>query len=292
MNTLSSHKEQTADILRLLRSDLALSQTERVNELLRLQDAQRVLDENTRTLFASQATEEEDLRFWHDSGFNTVSVLEDEYPRLLREVREAPGILYWQGTLHPAEVGVSLVGSRAATPEALDATRSLASMLAAAGIPVISGLAKGIDTAAHTGALEAGGRTIAVMGTGLEKTYPSENQSLRESIQHHYGLIISQFEPYSKTHKFNFPMRNAVMSGYGLATIVMAATEKSGTKHQVQAAVKHGRKVIFTGRVANTVSWAHKLVRQGKALSVVSLEDAVRVVTDIIEEQNSQAALF
>ncbi|MEY8577196.1 DNA-processing protein DprA [Corynebacteriaceae bacterium 6-324] len=292
MSTLASRKEQTADILRLLRADLGMSQTERVNELLRLRNAQRVLLDNTSTLFASRTAEEEELDSWHSSGFNSVNVLEEEYPELLLGVREAPGILYWQGTLNPSELGVSIVGSRAADSAVLRITREFAAMLATEGIPVISGLAKGIDTAAHEGALSVGGRTIAVMGTGLDKTYPAENKHLREDIQANQGLVMTQFEPYSDTHRFNFPMRNAVMSGYGLATVVMAATEKSGTRHQVKAAVKHGRKVIFTGRVANYVKWANELVMQGKAVSVTSLEHAVDVAQSVIDERNSQTMLF
>lgn len=292
MDTLASRKEQTADILRLLRADLGMSQTERVNELLRLRNAQRVLRENTGALFASRATEEEELDSWHSSGFNSVNVLEEEYPELLLGVKEAPGILYWQGQLEPSELGVSIVGSRSADSAVLEVTREFAAMLAEENIPVISGLAKGIDTAAHEGALSVGGRTIAVMGTGLDKTYPAENKNLRHEIQTRQGLVVTQFEPYSDTHRFNFPMRNAVMSGYGLATVVMAATEKSGTRHQVKAAVKHGRKVIFTGRVANTIKWANDLVVQGKAISVTSLEHAVGVAKEVIDERNSQTVLF
>lgn len=289
MHTLTRPEEQNADILRLLRADLGLSQVERTDELVRLGDAQSVINEHSTTLFASHTSEEEEIEQWKNQGYNLVNILEDRYPTVLRDVRESPAILYWQGKLETEEKGVSIVGSREASPAAIEASFQLAKSLAQRGIPVISGLARGIDTAAHEGAIAAGGRTIAIMGTGLDRTSPVANRALREKIQTEDGLVLSQFEPGAPVKRFNFPMRNAVMSGYGLATIVMAATEKSGTRHQVRAAIGHGRKVIFTGTVANKVKWANDLVEQGKAERVTSLDEAVETTLEIINKRENPA---
>ncbi|MCT2189106.1 DNA-protecting protein DprA [Corynebacterium kefirresidentii] len=289
MHTLTRPEEQNADILRLLRADLGLSQVERTDELVRLGDAQSVINEHSTTLFASHTSEEEEIEQWKNQGYNLVNILEDRYPTVLRDVRESPAILYWQGKLETEEKGVSIVGSREASPAAIEASFQLAKSLAQRGIPVISGLARGIDTAAHEGAIAAGGRTIAIMGTGLDRTSPVANRALREKIQTEDGLVLSQFEPGAPVKRFNFPMRNAVMSGYGLATIVMAATEKSGTRHQVRAAIGHGRKVIFTGTVANKVKWANDLVEQGKAERVTSLDEAVETTLKIINKRENPA---
>ena len=289
MHTLTRPEEQNADILRLLRADLGLSQVERTDELVRLGDAQSVINEHSTTLFASHTSEEEEIEQWKNQGYNLVNILEDRYPTVLRDVRESPAILYWQGKLETEEKGVSIVGSREASPAAIEASFQLAKSLAQRGIPVISGLARGIDTAAHEGAIAAGGRTIAIMGTGLDRTSPVANRALREKIQTEDGLVLSQFEPGAPVKRFNFPMRNAVMSGDGLATIVMAATEKSGTRHQVRAAIGHGRKVIFTGTVANKVKWANDLVEQGKAERVTSLDEAVETTLKIINKRENPA---
>lgn len=292
MHTLAEPLEQNANILRLLRAKLGISQIERTDELVRMGDPQSVIDEYIQTIFAAKSSECREIIDWQSRGFNLVNILEDEYPVILRDVRESPAILYWQGELRPEEAGVSVVGSRDASPQAVQAAFQLAQELAAQGIPVISGLARGIDEAAHEGALSVSGRTIAIMGTGLDRTSPVANRNLRDRIQTHGGLVLSQFEPDSPVRKYNFPMRNAVMSGYGLATIVMAATEKSGTRHQVKAALSHGRKVIFTGAIANHIDWAKKLVEENKAIRVTSLDEAVDASIGVIRGYDQQMKLL
>lgn len=257
------------DILRLTRlpkKTLPLSQPERVQALLEHGSVTDILNEYRPDLALGLDAEEppseveRDLQSWRDRGYRVTSIFDDDYPHLLREVHEAPALVYTQGEIVPQEQGVSIVGSRTAPDGALSAAFDLSQELSRQGIPVISGLARGIDTAAHHGALAVGGRTIAVMGTGLDHTYPEENWDLRRRIIDERGLILSQFEPPAGPTKASFPMRNQVMSGYGVATIVMAATEKSGTRHQAQAASAHGRAIIFAGSVAADVSWARDLV--------------------------------
>lgn len=280
---------QLPALLSLTRADLELSLSERVNEVLRCGDAMAVLQEYGIDL-ADSATW--DLHRWASRGISFLSILDPDYPRLLTEVKEAPGILYYRGTLSPEEKGVSIVGSRSADDSTLLACYELSQALVRQGIPVISGLARGVDTAAHEGALDAGGRTVAVVGTGLDQTYPPENSLLQKRVEAEGGLVLSQFEPQSTVRKFNFPMRNAVMSGLGVATIVMAATENSGTKHQAHAAVKHGRKVIVTNRVRNTVAWANRLVEQGKAQEARSLDDAVMLAIEARKSRLEVPTLF
>ena len=293
MNQHDDSIVRTAQVLRLVHADLDISQTERIDRLVSASDPLTVLREHgvvgSRPDFSAEIATISD---WRAQGFGITDVLDEDYPALLSEVREAPGVIYWQGSLRPAEMGVCIVGSRNATSSVLDETYKLAGLLAMRNVPVISGLALGIDTAAHQGAVDAHGRTIAVMGTGLERTYPPANTQLRQRIQQGEGLVLTQFAPGAKVAIWNFPMRNAVMSGYGAATLVMAAGEKSGTKHQAQAAVKHGRRVIFPESVADSVSWAHEMVAKGKARSVVSISEACDALVQAIDDHQSEMTLF
>jgi len=154
-----------------------------------------------------------------------------------------------------------------------------------AGLTVVSGLAAGIDTAAHTAALDAGGRTVAVMGTGLERTYPATNKNLRERIVANRGLVMTQFEPDAPVKPANFPMRNAVMSGYGITTFVVTASEHSGTRSQTKNAVKHGRGVVLARRVAETTSWGRELARSGQACVAESSSDVLDQVRALQAER-------
>lgn len=293
MNQHDDSIVRTAQVLRLVHADLDISQTERIDRLVSAGDPLTVLREQgvvgSRPDFSAEIATISD---WRAQGFGITDVLDEEYPALLSEVREAPGVIYWQGSLRPAEMGVCIVGSRDATSSVLDETYKLAGLLAMRNVPVISGLARGIDTAAHQGAVDAHGRTIAVMGTGLERTYPPANTQLRQRIQQGEGLVLTQFAPGANVAKWNFPMRNAVMSGYGAATLVMAAGEKSGTKHQAQAAVKHGRRVIFPESVVDSVSWAHEMVAKGKARSVVSISEACDALVQAIDDHQFEMTLF
>lgn len=199
-----------------------------------------------------------DLRAWVEEGLRVLTFLDDDFPSQLREIQEMPPILFARGTLAADERGVSVVGSRAATPEALRFAERTATELVRAGVTVISGLAAGVDTAAHRAALAAGGRTVAVIGTGIRRCYPQENQGLQDRIAAE-GLVLSQFWPDATPQRHSFPMRNAVMSGYGRATIVVAAGEKSGARIQARVAVAHGRPVILTDAVVQGTQWGRAL---------------------------------
>lgn len=186
-----------------------------------------------------------DLQRWEGAGIRMVSVLDREYPSNLRMIHQRPPVLFLRGTADERDAAsVAVVGTRRASPEGLDQTRDLAAGLAAQGVPVISGLAAGIDTAAHTTALASGGRTAAVIGTGIDRAYPPQNAALQEEIAAK-GLLISQFLPGSPPTKTSFPMRNAVMSGYALATVVIEAAYQSGARMQARLALQHGRHVFL-----------------------------------------------
>jgi DNA processing protein len=224
----------------------------------------------------------QDVRRWRASDFVFSTFGDEDYPAQLREIHEMPPVLFHRGTLVPKEVGISVVGSRQASARGLDIARSVAAGLADRGITVIAGLAKGIDTAAHTAALEAGGRTVAVVGTGITKVYPAENRDLQERIARE-GLVLSQFWPDAQPTKHSFPMRNAVMSGFGRATVVVEAGEHSGARIQARKAVSHGRPVILTDLVVSANKWPSDLLgRPGVhvAASTAEIMSVVEKITD------------
>ena len=239
------------------------------------------------TLFDDPVLERarDDVGLWLERGYGMVSVLDEEYPARLRDVREAPAILYYEGDLRSTDQGVCVVGSRQADEAALEVASYVSRSLVEAGLTVVSGLAAGIDAAAHTSALEAGGRTVAVMGTGLERTYPRQNAELRRRIVGDGGLVITQFEPGATVTRASFPMRNAVMSGYGITTFVVVASEHSGTRTQARNAVKHGRGVILSRRVARETSWGQEMANSGEALVAEGTADILKHVRALQTER-------
>ncbi|WP_243796027.1 DNA-processing protein DprA [Saccharopolyspora gloriosae] len=219
-----------------------------------------------------------DVAAWRGADFEFLTFLDEAYPVQLREVHEMPPVLFARGTLRPADPGICVVGSRSASEHGRRVAGVIARNLAQRDITVVSGLAKGIDTAAHTAALEAGGRTVACIGTGITGHYPAENRELQERIAQD-GLVLSQFWPDAPPRPQNFPMRNAIMSGYGRATVIVEAGEKSGARIQARRAVEHGRSVILIDKVVETNTWAKALVdRPG-----VHVATSTREVMDLAE---------
>lgn len=214
-----------------------------------------------------------DLERWERAGIQMVSVLDPEYPSNLRMIHQHPPVLFMRGTADERDAtSVAVVGTRHPTERGIDQARQLATGLAESGVPVISGLAAGIDSAAHTAALAAGGRTVAVIGTGIDRAYPPQNASLQEEIAAK-GLLVSQFLPGSSPTKASFPMRNAVMSGYALATVVIEAADRSGSRMQARLALRHGRHV-FLMRSLLEHDWARDY-EQRPGVTVVDTADDV-----------------
>jgi DNA processing protein len=221
----------------------------------------------------------EDMRSWVAQGYGLLSILDRDYPVWLRGVPQAPPVIFTLGTVIADDRAVSVVGSREASPAGLAIAADIARALTARKLTVIAGLARGIDTAAHQATLDAGGRTVAVIGTGIGRVYPAENRALYREIAGR-GLVLSQFWPDAPPQKHTFLMRNATMSGYGLATVVVEAGEKSGARAQARMAVEHGRQVILTDRVVAGNEWAQMLIgRPG-----VHVADSVAAVLDIVEQ--------
>ncbi len=190
-----------------------------------------------------------DIESWTEVDFRFLTFQDDDYPAQLREVHQMPPVLFSQGELCPSDSAVSVVGSRQASESAIRTATEIASMLAASGLTVVSGLAEGIDTAAHVAAVNCGGRTVAVIGTGIRRYFPAVNRELQRSIAAN-GLVLSQFWPNAPPTRQTFPMRNATMSAYGRATIIVEAGEHSGARSQARSAIAHGRPVILMTSVA------------------------------------------
>lgn len=236
------------------------------------------------TLFESDAQAlrraEEDLAEWSRQGLVVVTVLDPDYPTRLRGVHQAPPVLFTRGQLVPTDRAVSVVGSREASAHGREIASEVARQLAAAGITVAAGLALGIDTAAHRATLDAGGRTVAFLGTGINGHYPPANRTLQDEIARR-GLLVSQFWPDAPPQRHTFLMRNATMSGYGLATVVVEAGEHSGARAQARIAVEHGRPVILTDLVLRRNAWAQALEGRPGVHIASSLEDVLQILKEI-----------
>lgn len=227
----------------------------------------------------------EQVKRWEDQGLKVVSVLEPDYPKTLATIHQAPALLFYEGSLLPDDEGVAIVGSREITPRQSEVACAVAHFVTSRGLTVVSGLAAGVDACAHWEALRAGGRTVAVMGTPIERTYPREHETLRELICAQGGMVMSQFLPGANISKASFPMRNVTMSGYAQCTVIVAATEKSGTRHQALAAHRHGRPVILLDQVVQAASWARKLVGNPGIFVVNSLADLDRALNTLEEDR-------
>ncbi|MFJ3927804.1 DNA-processing protein DprA [Streptomyces sp. NPDC090022] len=217
---------------------------------------------------------------WEREGLRLVTILDEDYPLYLRLVHQRPPLLFLRGTAMEDDLRVAVVGTRTPTPEGTAHARAIAGGLAERGVTVVSGLAAGIDTAAHTSALAVGGRTVAVIGTGLRRAYPAQNAHLQQEIAAR-GLLISQFWPDAPPSKTSFPMRNAVMSGYSLATVVVEAAYRSGARMQARLALEHGRRV-FLMRSLMTHEWAREYAARPNTTVIDGPDDVFRVLDSLV----------
>ena len=177
-------------------------------------------------------------------GISFLTWQDGDYPRYLKEIAQPPPILFYKGSITPADdMAVAIVGTRNMTAYGKQITRDTAEYLAHNGVTVVSGLARGVDGLAHNAAIEAGGRTIAVLGSGVDIIYPPEHRRLAEEIQEH-GAIVSDYAPGTKPDGINFPPRNRIISGLSRATIVIEAGEKSGALITAKFAIEQNREVF------------------------------------------------
>ena len=220
---------------------------------------------------------EAELALLERKKFRIVPLTDSEYPQLLREIPDPPPFLYVSGSLCGSASQIAVVGSRNATGYGLSTTKNLCSDLAALGLTIVSGMARGIDTAAHEGALAAGGKTIAVLGSGLGCIYPAENAKLFQRISEN-GAVVSEFALMTKPEGHNFPLRNRIISGMSLGTVVVEATMKSGSLITARLAAEQNREVFAVpGSIRSFKSTGtHTLIKQGAKL--------VEHARDIVEE--------
>jgi DNA processing protein len=211
-----------------------------------------------------------------------------DYPTRLLDVWLAPPLLFRRSprstqaqccgeSVAVDEAGtpaIAIVGGRDAASESLDAAFAIAAAVAESGARVVSGLAAGVDTAAHLGALDAGGVTTAVMGTGVHHVFPRENFKLAEQIAAR-GVLVSQFAPDAPRTRTTFLRRNHVIAGLSDTSLVIDAAERSGSRHEIEQALLHGRSVLMWEPAMSREAWAVRLVREGKAAFVDSASDVV-----------------
>ena len=204
-------------------------------------------------------------------GVRIITLLDDEYPAILRRMTDPPIALYVRGEWKQAdeERSVAIVGTRNATPYGMTTARRFGRELADHGSTIISGLARGIDTAAHAGALDAGGRTIAVLGSGLADIYPAENRALADAIANGHGAVVSEFPMLMRPGKTTFPQRNRIVAAWSRAVLVAEAPLRSGSIHTATLAeANYGNRVFaLPGNITSAASaGCHALIRDGATL--------------------------
>jgi DNA processing protein len=214
-------------------------------------------------------------------GAKLVTVLDDDYPANLRLIFNLPPFLFYRGELSREDVrSVAVVGTRKASEVGLSRARKMATMLVGEGVTVLSGLAAGVDTAAHEATLEAGGRTIAVMGTGILRSYPAANKALAERIVEN-GALVSQFWPTQPPAQHTFPRRNVVTSGMSQGTVVIEASRTSGAKMQARLALQHGKMAFLLDSLATDQQWARDyLEKYPRAIRVGDVQEVIDRLRD------------
>ncbi len=210
-----------------------------------------------------------------EAGARIVSLSDPEYPPRLKEIYDPPVILFVKGSVEVlAQAGIAMVGTRHPTPYGSGMAERLSTDLAARGLVIISGLARGVDTASHRGAVAAKGKTVAVFGTGIDVVYPRENTRLVEQILALGGALITEFPVGTPPTPQNFPIRNRIISGMSAGVLVVEAAEYSGTRITSRCALEQNRDVYAVpGNVTNKNSWGpNTLIKQGAKL-VATWED-------------------
>lgn len=218
-------------------------------------------------------------------GARAISWLDPEYPERLREIHHFPPVLFLRGTLAPADArALSIVGSRAATPYGRMMAERLARDLSARGMTIVSGMARGIDSLAHRAALSGGGRTLAVLGCGVDVVYPPENAELQKAIVQN-GAVISEFPMGTQPEGPNFPRRNRIISGLSLGVVVVEAGEGSGALLTAEYARDQNREVFAVPGNVNVPKsrGTNELIKQGAKL-VGTVEDVLEELTGVLGE--------
>ncbi|MFA6909401.1 MAG: DNA-processing protein DprA [Patescibacteria group bacterium] len=203
-----------------------------------------------------------------DAGIDVVTIRDDQYPRLLKEIPDHPYVLYTRGTLTDMRTTLGIVGTRRATSYGIEVARRFAQELAGAGVGIISGLALGIDAASHAAAVEAQGYTIAVLGSGVDDIYPRTNQGLADSIIANNGCILSEFPPGTFPQKQHFPIRNRIIAGLSKGVLVIEGGQDSGSLITARLALEYNRDVMAVpGDIFRDMSAGpNRLIQMGATL--------------------------
>ncbi|MFH1563239.1 MAG: DNA-processing protein DprA [Nitrospirota bacterium] len=232
--------------------------------------AQRIIEEKDKVKVDAELEKVE------KEGVTVLTLDSEDYPMNLKSIYDPPPVLYLKGKLQPDDrLSIAMVGSRAATTYGKTIAERLAAELVHAGFTIISGLARGIDVASHRSAIDSNGRTIAVLGCGIDIIYPPENKKLFYEIIEH-GAIITEFPIGTPPEKFNFPQRNRIISGLSLGTVIVEAPLKSGALITADCALEQNREVFAVpGSVGSRLSQGtHQLIKQGAKLTE-SAEDII-----------------
>ncbi len=222
---------------------------------------------------------EHDLAWLEQEDCHILTLDEPAYPPLLRELHDAPPLLFVRGDPHQLHnPQLAMVGSRNPSVIGKETAYAFSRSLAGAGMVITSGLALGIDTASHQGAVDGGGQTIAVFGTGLDRVYPAKNRDLAHAIVEHGGALVSEYPPGTLPLPGNFPRRNRIISALSLGTLVVEAALRSGSLITARQATEQGREVFaIPGSIHNPLArGCHRLIREGAKL--------VETAQDILEE--------
>ncbi|MFF6979265.1 DNA-processing protein DprA [Streptomyces sp. NPDC008343] len=226
-------------------------------------------------LDAARARVDEELAAASKAGARLVTVLDEDYPANLRLIGNLPPFLFYRGDLDERDArSIAVVGTRQASADGLRRASRMARELVEHDVVIASGLAKGVDAAAHQATLTAGGRTFAVMGTGIAApVYPAENRPLAKAILASGGALLSQFWPTQPPARHTFPRRNVVTSGTTLGSVVIEASSTSGAKMQARLAAEHGKHVFLIRSLADTQAWAKKMLDDDRAILVTASSD-------------------
>jgi DNA processing protein len=247
-------------------------------------------EELTKAARVAVATAKRQLQRAQALGISPLGLDDDRYPPLLRAIPDPPVVFWTRGSVaHLVRPSIALVGSRAATPYGLEMARQLATDLAAAGFVIVSGLARGVDSAAHAAALGVGGTTVAVLGSGVDHIYPPEHAGLAVNIQA-AGVVTSEFPPGCPPCAHHFPLRNRIISGLSHGVIVVEAPERSGALITAAAAAEQGREVFVVPGPATggRNRGGHLLIRDG-ARVVESAGDVIQEIGGPIKGSSPNA---
>ena len=217
-----------------------------------------------------RAAAEKEWKLVRDAGAAILTMADEEYPERLLEIYDPPPVLWVRGSVElMSRPGIAVIGTRVPTPYGAGMAELLARDLCGRGLAIFSGMARGVDTAAHKGALDAGGKTLAVWGTGIDVVYPKDNKKLAEQIVGSGGTIVSEFPLGTFPAPQNFPIRNRVLSGMSVGVLVIEAGEYSGTRITARCAMEQNRDVYAVpGNVTNKNSWGpNTLIKQGAKLT-------------------------